>query len=110
VVMDYVILSVITLPACVVAILIAKHYAKKQEIWHGFLVFIGSLLLTSWSVVGLVANETFFFPLPSLLTMVFYLYCYGETDIVFMPNLLINPGIAIFCYFSAYFFSRNKLF
>jgi len=108
--MDYVILSVITLPACVAAILIAKNYAKKHDLWHGFLVFIGSLLLTSWSVVGLVANETFFFPLPSLLTIVFYFYCFGETDIVFMPNLLINPGIAFFCYFSSYFFSRKKPF
>ncbi|WP_217874348.1 hypothetical protein [Pseudoalteromonas shioyasakiensis] len=106
--MDYVILSVITLPACVVAILIAKRYAKKQEMLHGFLVFVGSLLLTSWSVVGLVANETFFFPLPSLLTIAFYFYCFGETDIVFMPNLLINPGIAIFCYFFGYLLYRKK--
>lgn len=108
--MDFVILSVITLPACVVAILIAKHYAKKHDLWYGFLVFVGSLLLTSWSVAGLVDNETFFFPLPSLLSIAFYFYCFGETDIVFMPNFLINPGIAIFCYFSGYFFYRNKLF
>ena len=106
--MDYVILSVITLPACVVAILIAKHYAKKHDLWHGFLVFVGSLLLSSWSVVGLVANETFFFPLPSLLTIAFYFYCFGETDIVFMTNLLINPGIAIFCYFFGYLLYRKK--
>ncbi|AOT10332.1 hypothetical protein [Pseudoalteromonas luteoviolacea] len=90
----------------VCAFFVARSHAKSQKLVKGFGLVVVCLLLFSWSFVILSGHGAIGMPLPSVVALFVFLLFTVEGAVAVYPSLLFSPGIAIFVYFTCYFFWR----